>query len=167
MPDSELSLLNNMEPLKDASLVKVIKTFIFLPFCRFLVILCPNSLGSWWAPQLPVNIKQWTVAHPWAGNPNFQKQSWPETWALQAGSSSGASSNSCSLNIYSTFIYWRMEAKTHPLLIKKCIQKLSLLLIHFQQCRHSQYSEKQTAKSPPFFCNCYPLSCFFCKRNYS
>lgn len=167
MPDSELSLLNNMEPLKDASLVKVIKTFIFLPFCSFLVILCPNSLGRWWAQQLPDNIKQWTAAQPWADNQNFQKQSWPETWALQAGSSSGASSNSCSLNIYSTFIYWRMEAKTHPLLIKKCIQKSSLLLMHFQQCRHSQYSEKQTANYPPFFHNCHPLSCFFCKGDYS
>ena len=87
MPDSELSLLNNMEPLKDASLVKVIKTFILLPFCRFRVILCPNSLGSWWVLQLPDNIKQWTAAEPRAGNQNFQKQSWPETWALQAGSS--------------------------------------------------------------------------------
>lgn len=59
MPELELSLLHNTVPLKDTRLVKVIKIFAFLPFCHFLVILSPNSLGSWWAPQLLDNIKQW------------------------------------------------------------------------------------------------------------
>lgn len=44
MPESELSLLCNAEPLKDTRLVKVIKIFAFLSFCHFFVILCPNTV---------------------------------------------------------------------------------------------------------------------------
>lgn len=80
MPGLELSLLHNMEPLKDTGLVKIIQIFAFLPFCHLLVIFCANTvLGAGGHCSCQILSNCGTAGQSRAGNQDSKTESARDT----------------------------------------------------------------------------------------